>query len=171
MRFVAGVNLQARVSTSNGHRCAGPQTAGSGPGGIIEGLTVRTDRQKGNVRKRSVGLRTRGDLWPQAHLTRHHYPITSDTTERDKRLCNIIGYGGPLPDRHASVICASFTPLTSTLVATGEADSWSYKDNLITWASKNELYINTEETMAEMEQYKAGRRCLKCVVGWRTVKG
>ena len=26
---------------------------------------------KGNVRKRSGGLRTRGDLWPQAHSTRH----------------------------------------------------------------------------------------------------
>jgi hypothetical protein len=94
--------------------------------------------------------------------TTRHYLLTSDTTERERenRLCKIVGSRAPF----LTTGVLGLPPHVGTVIATGQADPRSLVDNQVTWANKNELNINKEETMAEMEQYKARRGCLECVV-------
>jgi len=69
---------------------------------------------------------------------------------------------GPLPDRRSSVICTGLTPHVDTVVTTGQADPPKLQGQP-DYLGEQEWVKYKEETMLEMEQYKARRGCLKYV--------
>lgn len=61
-----------------------------------------------HVLKRERTQDGRHQLAASALKMTYLYPITSDTTEKDNKICNVWGPRAPLPDCRAPVICTGF---------------------------------------------------------------
>jgi len=66
--------------------------------------------------------KARWSLTASAVDATHYYPITCDTVEIDKSLCNKIGYRAPFRTAGPRLFVIALPPHVDTVVATGQAD-------------------------------------------------
>jgi hypothetical protein len=80
------------------------------------------------VRGVSKRERAQNGRWPlaaSAFKMTYLYPVTSDTTEKGNKICNVLGPLAPLPDRRAPVVCTGFPSLIGT--------SWDWFVDCVLW--------------------------------------